>query len=168
MNWQSAAAVIGVLTGFASLIGIFYGLIFKLGWLKGWKESVDEWQKKHDEAEKDCSPHETALMCKTMWDIYVVGALRDRPDLATHRSPLKLTPYSESIIPDDLKITLNMIRTGRQDKENIATGWLVVKYLGITKIEKLSKDKELSIPETIAVLSTYIDELSNNHHSGRS
>jgi hypothetical protein len=166
MNWQAAAAVIGVITGVVSLITIVYGLIFKLGWLKGWKESVDDWQKKHDAAEKDYSPKETALMCKTMWDIYVIGPLRDRPDLATHRSPLKLTPYSESIITDDLKKILNLIKTDRQDKENIATGWLVVKYLGVGKIEQLSVEKDLSIPEMIAVLSTYVDELSSNHHSG--
>lgn len=162
--WETIAAIVGSVTGIISLGGLIYLLGNKLGWLKAWKESVDAWMKAHDDNFQKYPPGETALMCKTMWDIYVVGALRDRPDLATHQSAFKLTPNGIDLIPDKIKEALSRIEVLPQDKESLATGWLVVKNLGIPTIETLAKEKDLSVPEAIAILSTYLDNHTNNCH----
>ncbi len=162
--WELAAAIIGSITGVISLGTLIYVLGFKLGWLKAWRESVDAWMKTHDDNQQKYPPGETALMCKTMWEIYVVGALRDRPDLATHTSPFKLKPYAIDLIPDKIKESLNRIKILPEDREAVATGWLVVKHLGQPAIELLAEEKKLSVPETIAILSTYLDNHSNNCH----
>jgi len=46
----------------------------------------------------------------------------------------------------------------------LATGWLVVKNLGFKTIVAVAKEKDLSVQETVAILSTYIDNATNNGH----
>jgi hypothetical protein len=152
---EQIAAIIGAISGLVSLGGIIYVLAY-------WKGGVDAWLKKHDEECQKYPPGEIALMCKTMWEIYVVGPLHDRPDLATHKSPFKLTQTGIDLIPADIKQELLEYTKAPMDEEAVASGWLVVKNLGIERIEHLAKEKELSVQEVIAILSTYLDNHTGN------
>lgn len=148
-------AAVGAISGVVSLGGVAYGLVY-------WKGCVDTWRQAHEEEHKKYPPGETALMCKTMWDIYIVDALRQRPDLATRKSPYRLTDTAQMMIPEDVKGILCEIAGKPYDKEAWASGWLVVRYLGVERIEKIAKEEKLSVQEAIAILGTYLENHSNN------
>ena len=71
------AAIIGAVSGVISIFGLAYLLGI-------WKGGVDSKLKDITRLLSQYPPSETALMTKTLWDIYVVDALRNRPDLAEH------------------------------------------------------------------------------------
>ncbi|GAJ13984.1 unnamed protein product, partial [marine sediment metagenome] len=96
-------------------------------------------------------PEETALMTKTLWNIYVVDALSNRPDIAEHQSAYKLKKEGEDLIPEHLKAELCRISkdlaivVNGNKSEAIASGWLVVKHLGIEAISRMAEEKGLSV-----------------------
>ncbi|GAI65553.1 unnamed protein product [marine sediment metagenome] len=47
-------------------------------------------------------------------------------------------------------------------REDIATGYLVVKHIGLELISKMAEEKNLSVQESIAILSTYLDNSTDN------
>jgi len=150
-------AIGGIVLGLASLGGYIYIFAY-------WKGGVDEWRKKHDEDHKNSLPLcELSDMCKTMYEIYVVDALRRRPDLATHQSPYTLTDGARLLIPEPIKEILCQINRRPENREDLVSGYLVVKHLGIDRIETIAKDMKLSVQEAIAILSTFLDN-TNNHH----
>ena len=142
------AAIIGAVSGVASLLG----LVYLLG---VWKGGVDSKLRDITRLLSQYPPSETALMTKTLWDIYVVDALRNRPDLAEHSSAYKLTKVGEDLIPEYMKPLLERIPHNPLNREDIATGYLVVKYVGLDSISKMAEDKQLNVQEAIAILSTY-------------
>ena len=148
------AAIIGAVSGVISILCIVY-------LLGVWKGGVDSKLKDQAQLLSQYPPSETALMTKTLWEIYVVDALRNRPDLAEHQSTYKLRKEGEDLIPDHLKAELCQISKNLVSVENcnkseaISSGWLVVKYLGIEAISRMAEEKGLSVQEAIAILSTY-------------
>jgi hypothetical protein len=153
---EEVAAIIGCVTGVLSLAGVVYLIGY-------WKGGIDTWKKSHEEEHKKYPPSETALMCKTMWDIFIVAALKDRPDLATHQSPYRLTPQGQDLIPQDVKDTLCQIPKEELDREAIANGWLVVSHLGLERIEAIAHSKKLSVPEAVAIFSTFLENHTNHY-----
>jgi len=147
---ENIASIIGAVSGLISLVGIIYLVGY-------WKGGIDSRMKAHEDQLSKYPPGETALMCKTMWDIYVVDALRQHPELAQHSSAFKLTKQGVELIPDHLKLSLEKIKCNHMDREAVASGWLVVKSLGISAIEQMAKEKSLTVQETIALLSTYLE-----------
>jgi len=147
------AAIIGAVSGVASILGLAY-------LLGVWKGGVDSKLRDITRLLSQYPPPETALMTKTLWDIYVVDALRNRPDLAEHQSAYKLRKEGEDLIPDNLKAELCQISRNLDENcnksEAIASGWLVVKYLGMEAISRMAEEKGLSVQESIAILSTYL------------
>ncbi|MBA7669982.1 hypothetical protein ES703_78123 [subsurface metagenome] len=108
-------------------------------------------------------PEETGRMINTLWEIYVLEPLRNRPDLAEHHSSYKLKPEGHCLIPDDIKQELDNLPTNPINKEAIASGYLVIKFLGVERVSRMAEEKGLSLQEAVAVLSTYLDE--KNHHA---
>jgi len=151
-------SIAGSISGILSLAGIIYLVGY-------WKGGVDNKLKGLCTSLDKYPPGEIALMCKTMWDIYVVDALRAHPELAQHNSPLKLTPQGMDLIPEHIRLSLANIPSNPTNREDIASGWLVVKHLGLSAIEELAKETCLTLQETIAVLSTYLDDNGNNRMS---
>lgn len=148
---ENIAAIIGSISGLASLLGIVY----MLGW---WKGKVDTKLRDLTDMMSQYPPAETALMAKTLWNIYVVDALRASPDLFDHHSDYKLKKETHDMIPDALKQELDQIPLNPTTKEDLASGWLVVKHLGMETITKWADEVKLSVPVAIAVLGTYLDE----------
>lgn len=148
-------AIIGAVSGVVSIFGLAYLLGI-------WKGGVDSKLKDITELLSQYPPSETALMTKTLWDIYVVDALRNRPDLAERQSAYKLRKEGEDLISEHLKAELCQISKSlstlenRNKNEAIASGWLVVKYLGMETISRMAEEKGLSVQESIAILSTYL------------
>ena len=103
-------------------------------------------------------------MVKTLWDIYVVSALHHRPDLAEHGSGYKLKADGEDLIPDHMKALLKRIPRVADNHNDVATGYLVVKNIGMDLINEMAEQKELSVQETIAIMSCWLDVHSNNVH----
>ncbi len=154
------AAIIGAVSGVISIFGLAYLLGI-------WKGGVDSKLKDITRLLSQYPPSETALMTKTLWDIYVVDALRNRPDLAEHQSAYKLKKEAEDLIPDHLKAELCQISKNPsigEQGEAIASGWLVVKFLGMEAISRMAEEKGLSVQESIAILSCYF---VNNKGAGR-
>ena len=151
------AGIIGAVSGCTSLLGIAY--------LAGvWRGEVNSALKEQAKNLTQYPPAEMWTMVKTLWDIYVLSALHHRPDLASHGSGYRLNPNAEDIIPAHLKNLLKLIPHNPGNHENIATGYLVVKHIGIDLINEMAEQKILSLQETIAILSVYLDEHSNNVH----
>jgi len=151
---EHIAALVGSVTGVLSLLGIVY-------MLGRWKGQVDTRLRDITNSMAQYPPAETALMVKTLWDIYVVDALRGRPDLAEHRSAFKLSKEAHDMIPDALKPLLDQISQINSNpgiRADVASGYLVVKYLGMGPISQMAEDCKLSVQEAIAILSTYLDE----------
>lgn len=144
-------AIIGAVSGLLSLFTIIY-------LLGVWKGKVDNQLVSISQSMHKYPPEETALMAKTLWEIYVVDALRNRPDLAEHHSAYKLKDEGKDLIPDDLKGELDRLDLNPLNNESLASGWLVVKYLGTERISRMAEQKCLSVQESIAILSTYLEE----------
>ncbi|MBA7601839.1 hypothetical protein ES703_08923 [subsurface metagenome] len=148
---ENIAAIIGAVSGIASLIAIVYLVGF-------WKGKVDTQLGSISQSMQKYPLEETALMTKTLWDIYVVDALRNRPDLAEHHSAYKLKKEGHDLIPDDIKKDLDRLDLNPLNNEAIACGWLVVKLLGTERISRMAEGNGLSLQESIAILSTYLEE----------
>lgn len=152
---QEIAAIIGAAAGVISLVTVIYFVVY-------WKAGVDTDRKAWRETCQHYPPAELWTMCKTMWDIYVVNVLQDRPDLAERHSPWKLKPKAEGLIPGNIKDQLEKIPKNSVCREDVSNGWLVVKYIGLNHLTDLAKEKGISIQETVAILSTYLEERNNN------
>jgi len=147
---EHIASIIGSITGVLSLLGIVY-------MLGHWKGQVDTRLRELTDTMNQYPPAETTLMVKTLWDIYVVDALRARPELAESHSAFRLKKEGHDMIPDALKRELEHI-TPNPTKEAVASGYMVVKHLGLERISKWAGEVELSVQEAIAILSIYLDE----------
>lgn len=153
---EEITSIIGAVTGIVSLLTILYLAV-------RWKSNVDKDRDYFRKCIEQYPPAEMWTMAKTLWDIYVVDALRTRPDLAEHHSAYKLKPEGEDLIPDDIKQELTQIPHNPNFNDEIASGYLVVKFLGLERVSKMAEQKSLSVQEAIAILSTYLDE--KNRHS---
>ena len=127
---------------------------------------------------------ELSNMLNTLWNIYVVDVLRNKPGLAEQHSDFHLKKEGLDLIPDELKDRLDEIIGGNpgpskaggrfgwladrplwrayrrppQNSNNIASGYLVVKTLGLERIKTWASEKDLSVQEGIAILSAYLAE----------
>ena len=138
--------LIGAVSGLISLLGIVY--------LVGvWKGRFETKLGNIQQELREHPPAETALMAKTMWDIYVVEALRARPDLAEPGSGYHLKKEGEDLISDELKEALNRFGTCKAG----CSGWEIVRALGMETISRMAEEKGLTIQQSIAILVTYAD-----------
>jgi hypothetical protein len=134
----------------ASLIGIIY--------LAGyWKGQVDAFMRQTKECNDKYPPAEMGLQVRTLWDIYGVEALRKRPDLAEHGSPWRLTPKAQGLIPERLKHSLENIPVNLPDHDGLASGWLVVKTLGLDKIGEFAAETGLTLSEAVGLLGIHLE-----------
>jgi len=147
---ENMAGIVGAISGCVSLLGIIY-------FFGVWRGKVDSALKEFKDGVKNYPPAEMWTMCKTLWEIYVVEALHRRPDLAEHGSSFKLKKEGEDLIPDDIKPLLDRIPHNPFSSEQIATGYLVVKHIGLDLIGKMAEETGLSVQEAIAILSTYLE-----------
>ncbi len=148
---ESIASVIGAISGVASLFGIVYLLAY-------WKGRVDAQLRTIQEDRSRYPLAEFSMMTKTLWDIYVIDALRGRPDLAEHGSAYRLKKEAQDLIPDNLRAALDQVPPHNPDPDSVASGYEVVKHLGLGPIHAMAEAHRLSLQEAIAVLSCYLDE----------
>ena len=147
---ESIASVIGAISGVASLFGIVYLLAY-------WKGRVDTQLRTIQDDRSRYPLAEFSMMTKTLWDIYVIDALRGRPDLAEHGSAYRLKKEAQDLIPDNLKTALDQIPPLNPDTESVVTGYEVVKRLGLGPIHAMAEARHLTLQESIAILSCYLD-----------
>lgn len=160
--WEEIGALVAIFMAVVTVAGwVIIGVIWKAG-MDAWRNSINEWKKSQDEDRKKYPPDVTALQLNTLWKLYVVEPLEHRPDLATHRSPFKLTKQAEELIPADLKTQLERLCTSHQEPEALASGWLVYQNLGEDRIQKFAAGAKLSVQEALAVLSTYLEGQCNH------
>ena len=147
---QDIFAIIGAVSGIASLLAIIY--------LVGvWKSRVDTNLGNIIQSMQKYPLEQTALMAKTLWEIYVVDALQHRPDLAERGSGFRLKQEGKDIIPDYMLTLLKRVPRNPLNSEQVATGYLVVKHIGLDIINKMAEEKELTVQESIAILSTWLE-----------
>jgi len=149
------ASIIGAITGGLSLIGVIY-------MLGVWRGKVDSKLNSLGKSLQDYPLAEMWTMTKTLWDVYVMDALRHRPDLAEHGSGFKLKESGKDLIPDYILPLLDQIPHNPGLREDIATGYLVVKHIGLEMVSQMAEEKKVSIQEAIALLSTYLENNTNN------
>jgi len=149
------ASIIGAISGCLSLLGVVY-------MLGVWRGKVDSALNECKRICQEYPPAEMWTMVKTLYDIYVLDALRLRPDLAEHGSRFKLKKEGEQLIPDYIKPLLDRIPHNPSLSEDIATGYLVVKHIGLEMVSKMAEGKKISIQEAIALLSTYLENSIDN------
>lgn len=147
---HDVAGLIGAITGSCSLLGIAF-------FLGVWRGKVDSALRDCKETIKSYPPAEMWTMTKTLWDIYVISALHNRTDLAEHGSGFKLKEEGENLIPDHIKKLLVASPHNPYNREDIATGYLVVKSIGMNRIQQMAEEKKLTVQEAIAILSCYLD-----------
>ena len=90
--------LIGTLTGGFSVISGIIGLGYVLGF---WKGRVDTTLKEFRDKFDACNCQQTAeqtVMVNTLWQVYVIDALRRLPDLAEQHSPWHLKAPAQSMI----------------------------------------------------------------------
>ncbi len=154
---ENIASIVGAVSGCLSLLGLVY--LFGV-----WRGKVDNKLNGLAKSLHDYPLAEMWTMTKTLWDVYVMDALRHRPDLAEHGSRFKLKQPGKDLIPDYIKPLLDRLPHNPGLKEDIATGYLVVKHIGIDIINGMAEQKKLSIQEAIAILSCYLEAHSNSPH----
>lgn len=148
---ENIAGIIGAVSGTISVLGLVYIFAY-------WRGKVDTALKDLHCCLRDYPPAEMWTMVKTLWEIYVVEALHHRPDLADHGSAFHLKKEGVDLIPDHLKTLLDSIpQNPLCNNEAIASGYLVVKSIGLDLIGKMADEKGLSVQEAIAILSCYLN-----------
>lgn len=152
-------SILGAVSGVISLAGVIWLVAY-------WKGGMDTWRRNVSHDIEQYPLGELWRMTNTMWDIYVVGQLSNRPDLADRHSPFRLKPKALELIPDNIKSILNDIPLNQSYREDVSNGWLVVKNIGQNSLEELAKDSGISVQEEIAVLSVYLQERNNRHNPG--
>ena len=150
MDIENIASIVGAITGSISLLGLVY--VFGI-----WRGKVDSRLCSLGQCVQDYPPAEMWTMAKTLWDIYVVDALQHRPDLAEHGSAFRLKEEGKNLIPEDIKPLLDNISLNTNNSEEVATGYLVAKHIGMELIGKMAQEKQLTVQESIAILSCYLD-----------
>jgi len=150
-------SIVGTISGILSLITLIYLIAI-------WKGKVDNQLGSISQSMQKYPPEETSLMAKTLWDIYVVDALRNRSDLAERGSSFKLKKEVEELIPDQIKSLLDCISRNPHNREEVATGYLVVKHIGLDLIGNMAREKDLTLQESIAILSCYLEVHCDNVH----
>ena len=149
--------IIGAVSGCISLLGIVY--------LAGiWRGEVNSALKKFNQNLDQYPPAEMWTMTKTLWEVYVISALHHRPDLAEHGSGYTLKREGEDLIPEYLKAQLKRIPRNHGNHEDIASGYLVVKHIGIDQINEMAELKLITVQETIAIMSCWLDVHSNHNN----
>ncbi|KKK61516.1 hypothetical protein LCGC14_3013560, partial [marine sediment metagenome] len=96
------ASIVGAVSGSLSLLGIIY--LFGV-----WRGKVDNQLNGLGKSFQDYPPAEMWTMTKTLWDVYVMDALRLRPDLAEHGSGFNLKESGKNLIPDYILPLLDQI-----------------------------------------------------------
>jgi len=152
---ENITSIVAAISGGLSLVGVIY-------MLGVWRGKVDSQLKTIAKNSEDYPPAEMWTMTKTLWDVYVLEALRLRPDLAEHGSGYKLKKSGMDLIPDYMLPLLDRIPRNPIQLEDIATGYLVVKHIGLEMISQMAAEKKVSIQEAIALLSTYLENNSDN------
>jgi len=155
--WENVSGIVGAISGCVSLLGIVYFLGF-------WRGKVESSLKAFQDCITNYPPAEMWTMTKTLWDVYVMDALRHRPDLASPGSAYKLNKEGCGLIPNYMKPLLDRIPHNPELREEIATGYLVVKHVGLDIITQMADEKKLSVQEAIAILSTYLEMNTDNNH----
>ena len=148
---ESIASLVGAISGVVSLFGIVYMLAY-------WKGRVDAQIRTFQEDRTRYPMAEVSLMTKTLWNIYVIDALRGRPDLAEHGSAYRLKKEAQDLIPDNLRAALDQVPPHNPDPDSVVTGYEVVKRLGLEPIHAMADAKQLTLQEAIAILSCYLAE----------
>ena len=156
-TWQAASIIIGCIGGLLAIVNY-------ISTRSAWRGSIDSKIKLLTECMNSYPPAEMYTMVKALWKIYVLDALSQRPDLASHSSPLKLYPATENLIPEDVRESLDVLR--RQRKDDIKTGFTVADHFGPDKITEIAKRMGTGPQLTVAILSTYLEN-SNNHQSAK-
>ncbi len=151
MIMESIASLVGAISGVVSLFGIVYMLAY-------WKGRVDAQIRTFQEDRTRYPMAEVSLMTKTLWNIYVIDALRGRPDLAEHGSAYRLKKEAQDLIPDNLRAALDQVPPHNPDPDSVVTGYEVVKRLGLEPIHAMADAKQLTLQEAIAILSCYLAE----------
>ena len=156
---ENIASIVGAVSGCISLLGIVY--LFGV-----WRGKIDSAVNELKDIIKSYPPAEMWTMTKTLWDIYVVEALHHRPDLAERGSGFKLKKEGEDLIPDYMLSLLDRIPRNPGMREDIATGYLVVKHIGLEMVSQMAEERKVSIQEVIALLSCYLENTDNSHPRG--
>ena len=156
--WTDILAILGFITGAVAL----FIYVYNIGsWKRGIEDSVKQLGKDVKEVKEELSKHNLSSFCmmvQTLWDVYVIDPLHKRPDIATSHSLPKLTKKGLDYISEDVKAQLDKLEISVKDRVNISSGYLVVQIIGLDRITKLANEKNLSVQEMIAVLSTYLTE----------
>jgi len=152
---EAIASIIGAVSGGLSILGVIY-------MLGVWRGKVDNQLNSLSKSFEDYPPAEMWTMTNTLWQVYVMEALGQRPDLARPGSAYKLNKQGCDLVPDYIKPLFDRIPHNPVLREEIATGYLVVKHVGLKLITKMAKEKKLSVQEAIAILSTYLEMNANN------
>ncbi len=154
---EHIASIAGAISGITALIGVIYMLAY-------WRGKVDAQLNSQSKTFQDYPLGEMWTMVKTLWEIYVVEALHHRPDLAQRGSGFKLKKEGEDLISDHMRTLLEDIPRNPFNSEYIATGYMVVKHIGLDIINEMAEQKKLSVQEAIAILSCYLEAHCNNAH----
>lgn len=151
--------ILSIVSGTVSLAGVIY-------LLGHWKGQIDAKTKILDQY----SISDLALMIKTLWDVYVMDVLHQRPDLIQHNSPYHVTAKGEELIPPEIrrKLTCAINSEGEEllppeirrkvtcaINEGCPRAWHVIKQVGLPTIEKIAEEKGLTVQQTIAILAIY-------------
>jgi hypothetical protein len=150
------AAVFGIIGGIIAIFTIVYMTGF---WKRGVEDDIVHIKKDITEINVDLKKWNLPSFCmmvQTLWDVYVIDTLHKRPDIAQFKSPPKLTQKGLDYIPEDVKEMFDRLEISINDRSNISSGYLAVQIVGLDRITKLASEKDLSIQEMIAVLSTYL------------
>jgi hypothetical protein len=153
--------------GMAISVGTF---VYMAGfWKRGVEDNIGQIQKDVTEIRGDLKARNLASFCmmvQTLWDVYVLDPLHKRTDIAQFQSPPKLTQKGLDYIPADIKEQLDQLAIsvknslkGKSTAQYLGladSANLMIQVVGLDKITKVSQEKELSIQEMIAVLSTYL------------
>ncbi len=148
--WEQISTILGVLLGGTSLI------ILVVKYIRRDTQRDDNLQKVCETLNK-YDLGQIHLMVTTMWQAYTSDLPHRRPDLAENHSPCSLTPAGLEMIPAEIKAELDRVNLLPDDRENVVTGYLVTKILGMERINLMAKINHVLVQEMIGILSTYLD-----------
>jgi hypothetical protein len=152
---MEATAIIALVLGIVSLMST----ILLVGVWKGRIEADVSIIKK--ELEK-YNIAEIASEVHTLWEVYVVDAMRSHPNLAQQHSPLKITEEGINEIPPEIQQALEKFPVCHTENGDIPA-WDAVKCLGLPVIQQVANTKGWTLQKTIALLGLYLKKLEEDH-----
>ncbi len=140
---MTISEILSILALIISLAGALYSVAY-------WRGKVDKELKDYSEAKIPDRLTKIESKFELVWAAFTEQVLSDRPHLATHSSPYKLTAQAE-LATEDVMFCLDNLENHTTTSDKVLVN--LPAKLGIDKLKQIATKHQLTLGELLAVIS---------------